>query len=66
MIAFLIEWELKEAPVASEPRRSFHTAETYQNYMYIFGGVNEGITSMNDLWSMNLGMQDMLKLFNGL
>ncbi len=55
----MINSEKKEMK-KEDPRRHNHTAEIFENKMYIFGGC-QGLKTgaMNELWVMDLGKGEM-------
>lgn len=37
--------------------RAAHGGVFYQKWMYIFGGLGEGVVALNDLWRFNVGKE---------
>ena len=62
------KWKEIEALTKEKPcKRSGHSAVVYQDKMYIFGGVDDEINRLNDLWEFDLKKKTWkeLKVENG-
>ena len=54
-VAFVVHHEMLQEDEAGV-RRSLHTAEVYENGLYVFGGNEEKFSeAFNELWRLGLG-----------
>lgn len=47
------KWKQASTSKGPEPRCN-HSSTIYQNYMYLFGGINEETEKLNDFWKLDL------------